>query len=419
MESIKRNIYVLRNAIKEKIEVTKGTDMIPIELNVVDYNIPDYAIAVAYALGQTSDVPKKILCDVGNNAIKFTPSESFFEVGRNELMVRVLKDEKKLFTFCDTVICKDSAIKINDASESQDPSLVEQLLNKMSDETKDRLVLQSEVEDARKGYDETIYASAGEAVRGQVANVKKDIFDLNSTYIYSPCFYEKNADEFPDFLYVDLNNKFGQTNLRTSIYHKPGVFVANSPLDDSEDYLVYREVFYHNRQAVSVKLTEAYPYMGRVWMNFYNGIEWSGWKQIAEPHSTFTNTKQYTPLLLTGDGREIAQDKNNGYAVGHYVQIGNIVLLYFQVKTKIAENGEYAKISLPVKATAVSGGATFAVSECGGLTNKSAGRGEIREDGMISLLSEDEGNGNIGYSNVEWQNKDEIGYLKMSGFYFV
>lgn len=174
MESIKRNIYVLRNAIKEKIEVTKGTDMIPIELKVVDYNIPDYAIAVAYALGQTSDVPKKILCDVGNNAIKFTPSESFFEVGRNELMVRVLKDEKKLFTFCDTVICKDSAIKINDASEPQDPSLVEQLLNKMSDETKDRLVLQSEVEDIRKGYDETIYASAGEAVRGQVEKIKTE-----------------------------------------------------------------------------------------------------------------------------------------------------------------------------------------------------------------------------------------------------
>lgn len=180
MESIKRNIYVLRNAIKEKIEVTKGTDMIPIELNVVDYNIPDYAIAVAYALGQTSGVPKKILCDVGNNAIKFTPSESFFEVGRNELMVRVLKDEKKLFTFCDTVICKDSTIKINDASEPQDPSLVEQLLNKMSDETKDRLVLQTEVEDIRKGYDETIYGSAGEAVRNQIDGARTDMSKIKA-----------------------------------------------------------------------------------------------------------------------------------------------------------------------------------------------------------------------------------------------
>ena len=332
MESIKRNIYVLRNAIKEKIEVTKGTDMIPIELKVVDYNIPDYAIAVAYALGQTSDVPKKILCDVGNNAIKFTPSESFFEVGRNELMVRVLKDEKKLFTFCDTVICKDSTIKINDASETQDPSLVEQLLNKMSDETKDRLVLQSEVEDIRKGYDETVYASAGEAVREQVANVKDDMSEMKT--------------------------------------------------DLSEEISTVKD-------------------------------------KVFDLGSTLATPRAYTPKLLTASGREITQDKADGYAVGYYMQIGNIVLLYFQVKTKITENGERAKISLPVEGTDASYGATFAVSESGGLTDSSAGRGELREDGMISLLSEDEGNGNIGYSNVYWKNTGQVGYIKMSGFYFV
>lgn len=332
MESIKRNIYVLRNAIKEKIEITKGTDMIPIELNVVDYNIPDYAIAVAYALGQTSDVPKKILCDVGNNAIKFTPSESFFEVGRNELMVRVLKDEKKLFTFSETVICKDSTIKINDASEAQDPSLVEQLLNKMSNEAKDRLVLQSEVEDIRKGYDETVYESAGEAVRRQVANVKDD---MSKT--------KKNLSE----------------------------------------------------EISTVK------------------------DNVFDLKSALATPRAYTPKLLTASGREITQDKAGGYAVGYYIQIGNIVLFYFQVKTKITENGERAKISLPVEGTGASYGATFVVSESGGLTDSSAGRGEIREDGMITLLSEDEGNGNIGYSNVYWKNTGQAGYIKMSGFYFV
>lgn len=332
MESIKRNIYVLRNAIKEKIEITKGTDMIPIELNVVDYNIPDYAIAVAYALGQTSDVPKKILCDVGNNAIKFTPSESFFEVGRNELMVRVLKDEKKLFTFSETVICKDSTIKINDASEAQDPSLVEQLLNKMSNEAKDRLVLQSEVEDIRKGYDETVYKSAGEAVRGQIANVKDDM-----------------------------------SKMRTNL---------------SEEISTVKDNVFNLKSA------------------------------LATPRA-------YTPKLLTASGREITQDKAGGYAVGYYIQIGNIVLFYFQVKTKITENGERAKISLPVEGTGASYGATFVVSESGGLTDSSAGRGELREDGMITLLSEDEGNGNIGYSNVYWKNTGQAGYIKMSGFYFV
>lgn len=332
MESIKRNIYVLRNAIKEKIEVTKGTDMIPIELKVVDYNIPDYAIAVAYALGQTSDVPKKILCDVGNNAIKFTPSESFFEVGRNELMVRVLKDEKKLFTFSDTVICKASAIKINDASEPQDPSLVEQLLNKMSDETKDRLVLQSEVEDIRKGYDETVYASAGEAVRGQVANVKDDMSEMKT--------------------------------------------------DLSEEISTVKD-------------------------------------KVFDLESTLATPRAYTPKLLTASGREITQDKADGYAVGYYMQIGNIVLFYFQVKTKITENGERAKISLPVEETDASYGAAFVVSESGGLTDSSAGRGELRGDGMITLLSEDEGNGDIGYSNVYWKNTGQVGYIKMSGFYFV
>lgn len=221
MESIKRNIYVLRNAIKEKIEVTKGTDMIPIELNVVDYNIPDYAIAVAYALGQTSDVPKKILCDVGNNAIKFTPSESFFEVGRNELMVRVLKDEKKLFTFCDTVICKDSTIKINDASEPQDPSLVEQLLNKMSDETKDRLVLQTEVEDIRKGYDETIYGSAGEAVRNQIDGARTDVLKIKDEMSKM----KKNMSNFAEKSVVEkeLEKKIDSSILGVSL---PAIFTG-------------------------------------------------------------------------------------------------------------------------------------------------------------------------------------------------
>ena len=49
MNTIKRDVYVLRNTIKIPIEVTKGTDAISFEFTVRDYNLPVTAAAVAYA----------------------------------------------------------------------------------------------------------------------------------------------------------------------------------------------------------------------------------------------------------------------------------------------------------------------------------------------------------------------------------
>lgn len=40
MNTIKRDVYVLRNTIKIPIEVTKGTDAISFEFTVRDYNLP-------------------------------------------------------------------------------------------------------------------------------------------------------------------------------------------------------------------------------------------------------------------------------------------------------------------------------------------------------------------------------------------
>lgn len=40
MNTIKRDVYVLKNTIKIPIEVTKGTDAITFEFTVRDYNLP-------------------------------------------------------------------------------------------------------------------------------------------------------------------------------------------------------------------------------------------------------------------------------------------------------------------------------------------------------------------------------------------
>ena len=50
MNTIKRDVYVLKNTIKIPIEITQGTDMIGIEFTVRDFTIPATAAVVAYAI---------------------------------------------------------------------------------------------------------------------------------------------------------------------------------------------------------------------------------------------------------------------------------------------------------------------------------------------------------------------------------
>ena len=131
----------------------------------------------------------------------------------------------------------------------------------------------------------TIDQSGNMSVSGDIAvgslniTLSKMLETLN-TQTYCICFLEKNTNEFSNFLRIDLTNKFSAVNLRLSIYHPPGHVVTNSPIPNDTEYLVYREVFYHNSNAVLVKLTQAYPETGKTWVNFYNGKTWSGWKVI-------------------------------------------------------------------------------------------------------------------------------------------
>lgn len=136
--------------------------------------------------------------------------------------------------------------------------------------------------------------------------------------------------------------------------------------------------------------------------------------EIDALNSAFANVASYTPLLLTGKGREVTQDKAVGYAFGDYMKIGRLVIFFFAVKTKITEDGEYARISLPVIPSESSEFCTCSVSNCSNLTDRAAGRAIIHEK-SISLQNEDE---KLGDNNVMWKNTGNIGYLKISGFYF-
>lgn len=225
MNTIKRDVYVLRNTIKIPIEVTKGTDAISFEFTVRDYNLPATAAAVAYAYRMGMKKPNSTLCDVSGNAISFQPSANFFEVGNNELQIRVINEDKSLISFKEKVKCSDS-MGFPDEEEEADKSLIEQIIAQSGKESGERKAADTqeraerieadakekserlkeiateraridqltkmgegsttgdaELADIRVGNEGATYSNAGNAVRSQTKDVPAMMDNLQSPYV--------------------------------------------------------------------------------------------------------------------------------------------------------------------------------------------------------------------------------------------
>lgn len=161
MEAIKRQIYVLRDVLKDEIVYSLGTDLVPIEYHIMDFTVPATATAVVYVLKPSGKLDKK-LADVLDNTISFTPHIGFFEEGENQIQIRIVNKEKALVSFTETVRTKES-MKFDDADEAQQKTLIEQVLTKVGEytgtvqkEITDRKEAVSQEETQRKEEDEVI-----------------------------------------------------------------------------------------------------------------------------------------------------------------------------------------------------------------------------------------------------------------------
>lgn len=88
-----------------------------------------------------------------------------------------------------------------------------------------------------------------------------------------------------DVLQIDFTNPTGESNSYGVIATEDASKLLNSPVADGAFY-AYREVLTiknHTKDyKVIVRLTEAYPSPGRIWIRAYNPdvSDWSNWKVI-------------------------------------------------------------------------------------------------------------------------------------------
>lgn len=112
--SIRREIEVTRKGLPNPIDVTYGTNILPIELEIIDFELPAGTTATAYVVGTKGELRKQ-KCSVDDNVVSFTPEIGFFEVGKNKLQVEILSGTDQLSTFeiivnCDKLV-KNSGVE--------------------------------------------------------------------------------------------------------------------------------------------------------------------------------------------------------------------------------------------------------------------------------------------------------------------
>lgn len=169
MEAIKRQIYTLRDVLKDEIVYSLGTDLVPIEYHIMDFTVPATATAVVYVLKPSGKLDKK-LADVLDNVISFTPRSGLFEAGENQIQVRIVDREKALVSFTETVKTKES-MKFDDAAEAQQKTLIEQVLTKVGEYTG---TVKTEIADRKAAVtkEETDRKSEDAAIREEMTSLK-------------------------------------------------------------------------------------------------------------------------------------------------------------------------------------------------------------------------------------------------------
>ena len=188
--SVKQSIKVTNAGLSPILSVAQGTGAIEYEFTVSDFDIPSGSAAVAYNIQPTGNIVSQI-CSISGNTITIKPPAYYFLRGKNYMQFQVSRNNEDLFSFLIEVWCAPN-ISQPEVIVAENPSLVSQLISDvglLSSQIDNLLSIPSgslstsadaALADIKVGWDGTTYDTPGDAVRGQIGELKDDLVDLQN-----------------------------------------------------------------------------------------------------------------------------------------------------------------------------------------------------------------------------------------------
>ncbi len=135
MNIIRRDVYVLRDSLKDKIDYVCGTNAVPIYFEFRDYDIPEGASAKVFVLKPSGKAVYNACPIFGQEVRVEVTTQMFIEEGLNLLQVQIEEEEQVLVTFIQPVQVHKNFVG-GDATESKNESdWINEYIQNMDDAT--------------------------------------------------------------------------------------------------------------------------------------------------------------------------------------------------------------------------------------------------------------------------------------------
>lgn len=103
MNIINRDVYVLRDMLKDKIDYMRGTNAVPIYFNFKDYEIPEEAEAKVFVIKPSGKVVYNKCAIFGQTVRVEVTDQMFAETGICLMQIQITKDDQTLVTYTQPV----------------------------------------------------------------------------------------------------------------------------------------------------------------------------------------------------------------------------------------------------------------------------------------------------------------------------